>query len=182
LLILHFCTPQIELYDFRAYVGAPLTHAQVAAIASNPPAVIPASDLCVLPTDPAYQDTAWTDTFGHTCDWYFEKAKTNKDVCLYPEVAVKCPIACASRQECFNDQDYKAYFTWKSIMRIEPKGVNGSLCYSDKHNISEVYRKCVEYRQTMASDSVVSHACTLHEQNCACSQLYTIKNHVSITA
>jgi hypothetical protein len=147
---------QIELYDFRAYVGAPLTHAQVAAIASTQPAGIPVSDVCVSPTDPSYQDVAWTDTFGHSCDWYFSKFQSNKDVCLYPKVAANCPIACSSRQECFNDGDYKAHFTWKSIMRIEPKGVNGTLCYSDKHNISKVYQKCLEYRTNMASDSVVS--------------------------
>ena len=150
------CPLQIELYDFRAYVGAPLTHAQVAAIASTPPRAIPASDLCVLPTDPSYQDTAWSDTFGHSCDWYFEKFKTNKDVCLYPEVAAKCPIACASRQECFNDGDaYNSYFTWKSIMRIEPKGANGTLCYSDKHRIAEVDEQSVQYRKSMASLAVV---------------------------
>jgi hypothetical protein len=147
---------QIELYDFRAYIGAPLTAAQVATIASTPPAGLPASDLCVLPTDPTYQDTAWKDTFGHSCDWYFEKAKTNKDVCLYPEAAQKCPIACASRQECFNDGRYKAHFTWKSIMRIEPKGANGTLCYSDKKNISHVYENCLKYMERMASDTVVS--------------------------
>jgi hypothetical protein len=151
-----FLSPlQIELYDFRAYIGAPLTHAQVASIASAAPA-IPASERCVLPTDPTYQDVSWTDTFGHSCEWYFSKFSTNKDVCLYPQVAANCPIACSSRQECFNDGDYKAHFTWKSIMRIEPKGVNGTLCYSDKHNISQVYQKCLDYQNRMASDTVVS--------------------------
>jgi hypothetical protein len=145
---------QFEIYDMRMYVGSALTHGEIQRVMAEPTPGLVTGEKCFAPEDPALKDTAWKDTYGHGCDWYYDNAKTNPSVCNFPGAKDACPIACASKQECFNDPSYKAYFSWNSIRKIEPKSTNGSMCMSDKHDLNRVYDECVAFQSQMTETNL----------------------------
>lgn len=145
---------QFEIYDMRMYVGSALTHGEIQKVMAEPTPGLVTDEKCFAPEDPALKDTAWKDTFGHGCDWYYDNAKITPTVCDFPGAKAACPIACASKQECFNNPSYKAYFTWKSIRKIEPKSTNGTMCMSDKHDLNKVYQDCVAFQSQMTETNM----------------------------
>jgi len=151
----------VEVYDLRMYVGAPLSEAEVFNIATAP---VPASsafgrddqararDRCLYLTSPDMVDRPWTDTYGHGCAWYFNNRAEYPSLCNYPGVADNCPIACKSKQECFNVGTYKTYFAWNSIRRIESRTSNGTVCMASALNKTEQVEACRRNQPNLATD------------------------------
>uniref|UniRef100_A0A7S0W9M5 Polycystin cation channel PKD1/PKD2 domain-containing protein n=1 Tax=Hemiselmis tepida TaxID=464990 RepID=A0A7S0W9M5_9CRYP len=151
----------VEFYDMRMYIGSPLTPTEVFNIATAPVPASPsfgrddqarARDRCLYLTSPAMIDTPWTDTYGHGCAWYFVNRGEYPALCNYPGVADNCPIACKSKQECFNVGTYKTYFAWNSIRRIESRTANGTVCMSSGMNKTKQLELCRQNQPNLATD------------------------------
>jgi len=84
---------------------------------------------CIERTDPAHVDTKFTDHFGNDCTWYHAMNAMRPAVCSLPEVRANCRLTCPSTNECYSlSVRAKAYFVWDRIQRLEPHGVNGTVC------------------------------------------------------
>uniref|UniRef100_A0A7S1DHJ7 Polycystin cation channel PKD1/PKD2 domain-containing protein n=2 Tax=Hemiselmis andersenii TaxID=464988 RepID=A0A7S1DHJ7_HEMAN len=151
----------VEIYDMRMYVGAPLTTAEVFNIATAPVPPSPsfgrddqarARDRCLYLTSPEMMDTSWTDTYGHGCAWYFNNRGLYPTLCSYPGVGENCPIACKSKQECFNVGTYKTYFAWNSIRRIESTTPNGTVCLASSWNKTQQVERCRANQPSLQTD------------------------------
>lgn len=127
---------EFEVHDVRLYVhtsGAanPLSSADVLAIASNSAPGLSGARTCAARGDESFRDVAWADMHGHDCAWYARMLVSVPRICEYSQAAVKCPIACKSRQPCFpgNASAPNVTYLWDSIRRIEPPSGKGpTLC------------------------------------------------------
>uniref|UniRef100_A0A7S0VMJ9 Polycystin cation channel PKD1/PKD2 domain-containing protein n=1 Tax=Hemiselmis tepida TaxID=464990 RepID=A0A7S0VMJ9_9CRYP len=151
---------EIELFDLRMYPGAPLTSTQVSDIAQ---AKVPDGSLsgnisrerCQHISSPDMKDSSWTDRYGHGCTWYYSRKQTHPNVCDYPGLEEHCPIACDSKQQCFNKKTYKRYFAWNSIRRIERQSRNGTVCLASNTNATAIFEACKAWLPSINTDTKV---------------------------
>ncbi len=61
-----------EIYDFRMYVGEPLTGDNIREIANAPTPVIDDLFKCAPLFAEFSIDTAWKNGFGQNCQWLFD--------------------------------------------------------------------------------------------------------------
>lgn len=170
---------EMEVYDMRAYVGAPLSAQNVYDLAfgrTDPlgklafPQLPGESDLqwgrrvngeqerssyrCTPLDSPIMKDKPWQDLYGHTCQWFHDNRDRFPGVCALPQARTQCPIACKSLQECYSN--FKApepYFAWRSIRRIERRGAHGTVCLGDDMALDSVVSECRKWRAERSAGS-----------------------------
>ena len=140
----------VEMHDARMYVGSALApdNIQALARASTPPP-LKAQLRCYDLTAPEMQDTAWSNAFGQTCSWLADNRGDYPGLCALPAGLNDCPIACQTRQECFNNKlPPKVFWTWDRIRLIGAKAPNGTVCIASSFDARKVVADC---RQWVAS-------------------------------
>lgn len=135
----------VELYDLRMYVhtpGNPLTARDVLAIAKGATPGISENYKCLPIESESMVDTTWKDTWGHSCQWYYQNSQANPQICKYGPAIENCPMACDARQECFGSKQPPSYFLWDSIRRVDRLAKNGTVCLGDHVTKQQVVEGC----------------------------------------
>jgi hypothetical protein len=65
----------VEVFDFRLFVGDPLSPSEVKALAAAPTPVIDEVFKCEVASSDRLLDTSWDNGLGQDCPWMFD----NKD-------------------------------------------------------------------------------------------------------
>jgi hypothetical protein len=78
---------------------------------------------------------------------------------------------CYLLQECFNVHNFKSYFSWKSIRRIEAKTDNGTICLGHDRFANETVAECERWMPNIKTDTKVGSPVS---NPCPCSFLTSL--------